>query len=230
MPFFLGLDLGQVSDPTVAVILESHGEHPERTYDIRHIEPYPLGTSYPDIIKAVRALLERPPLQGQCTLIIDQTGVGRAIFDMFVEAGLMPIGITITPVKSWHEESSTQYHVAKELLIGVTQKFSQTSRLRSSWKVKHSRLLKKELQAFRVKITKAANEVYGPDVRENSHDDMVLATACALWLAESYTPAADVCPADMEAIWAEARARGERPPEQPTFRRIWGGGRGRGYW
>jgi hypothetical protein len=59
---------------------------------------------------------------------------------------------------------------------------------------------------------------------------MVLATACALWLAESYTPAADVDLATMEAIWQEARERGELPPEQPTFRRLWGGGIQRRYW
>jgi hypothetical protein len=222
MSFYLGLDLGQTTDPTVAVILEAHGDHPKRLYDIRHIEPYPLGTSYPDIIKAVRVLLERPALQGQCTLVIDQTGVGRAIFDMFVEAELGPIGITITPGKSWHQEEWNQYHVAKELLVGVVQKFLQSERIRSSWRVKHSRLLKKELQSFRVKLTKALNEQYGPDVREGVNDDKVLATAVALWLAEHYTPASALTPAEMRAEWAAAGH--PLPPEpQPFVRgRLWG--------
>ena len=188
MPFYLGLDLGQTTDPSVAVILEAQDERPKRFYAIRHIESYPLGTSYPAIIKAVGALLDRSPLRGDCTLVIDQTGVGRAIFDMFVEATLTPVGITITPGKLWHQEEPRQFHVAKELLVGTVQKFLQSGRLRSSARVPHSQVLRNELQAFRVTMTKAANEVYGPDVRESAHDDMVLACAVALWYAEHPPP------------------------------------------
>jgi len=220
MAYYLGLDLRQATDPTVAVILESHGEHPERLYDIRHIEPYPLGTSYPDIIKAVRALLERPALQGQCTVVVDQTGVGRAIFDMFVEAELRPIGITITPGKIWHREEWHQYHVAKELLVGVVKKFLQSERIRSSWCVNHSRLLKKELQSFRVRLTKALNEQYGPDGREGVNDDKVLATAVALWYAGHHTPDAGLTPAEMRAEWEAAGH--PLPPEPITLQRTWG--------
>jgi hypothetical protein len=229
MPFYLGLDLGQATDPTVAVVLEAHGDGQVRVYDIKHIEPYRLGTTYPAIIQAVSALLDRSPLQGQCALVIDHTGVGRAIYDMFVEAGLKPIGITITPGKNWHQESSTQYHVAKELLVGVAQKFVQSERIRGSFRVKHSAVLKRELKAFRVKRTKGLNEVYGPDVRESAHDDMVLACTCALWYAEHQgPPAASLAPAEVDQIWAEARERGELPPEAPTYRRLWDGGRR--YW
>jgi len=176
----------------------------------------------------VRALLERPPLQGQCTLVIDQTGVGRAIFDMFVEAELQPIGITITPGKNWHQEDWNQYHVAKELLVGVVQKFLQSERIRSSWRVKHSRLLKKELQSFRVKLTKALNEQYGPDVREGVNDDKVLATAVALWYAEHHTPAAGLTPAEIRAEWEAAGV--PLPPEPVPMRRIWGDRGRQRYW
>jgi hypothetical protein len=221
--FYLGLDLGQSADPTVAVILEAHGERGARVYDIRHIEPYPLATPYPTIIESIRRLLARDPLAQECTLVIDQTGVGRAIFDMFVEAALQPIGVTITPGKNWHKDTWNQYHVAKELLVGTVQKFLQSERLRSSWRVRHSRLLKKELQAFRVRITKGLNEVYGPDVRESAHDDMVLACACALWVAEMDTPAASLSSIEMEEIWAaeDAEAGAWEPPRR-EIRRMWG--------
>jgi hypothetical protein len=144
---------------------------------------------------------------------------------MFVEARLQPIGITITTGKTWHKEESDQFHVAKELLVGTVQKFFQSGRLRSSWRVKHSRLLQKELQNFRVKVTKAANEQYGPDVREGAHDDMVLGTAVGLWYAEHQTPAYEIPQAEMQAIWAEARAAGTLPPAPPPRRGIWSGRR-----
>jgi hypothetical protein len=108
------------------------------------------------------------------------------------------------------------YHVAKELLVGTVQKFLQSERLRSSWRVKHSRLLKKELQNFRVKITKSANEHYGPDVREGGHDDKVLATAVGLWHAEHWTPAASVSEQDMRRLWAE-----EGYPRDTGWEPVW---------
>src|SRR5687767_8290767 len=99
--FYFGLDLGQTQDYTAAIILEAHGEGTTRAYAVRHIEQYTLGTSYPAIVQAGSALLDRQPLRRQCTLVIDHTGVGRPIFDMFVEAKLQPIGITITGGTTW---------------------------------------------------------------------------------------------------------------------------------
>jgi hypothetical protein len=183
MPFYFGLDLGQTQDYTASIVLEAHGEGDTRTYDARHIEPWPLGTSYPSIVQAVRSMLNRPPLHGQCTLVVDHTGVGRPIFDLFVEAKIEPIiGITITGGLAWHRDTGRQWHVAKILLVGTVQKFLQSGRLRIGAKLPHARTLQKELRDFRVKITKAANEMY--EACEGAHDDLVLSLAVALFAAE----------------------------------------------
>jgi hypothetical protein len=68
--FYFGLDLGQTADPSASIILEANGEGDTRTYDARHLEQYPLGTSYPDILQAVCATLARDPLRRQCVLVI----------------------------------------------------------------------------------------------------------------------------------------------------------------
>jgi hypothetical protein len=184
--FYFGLDLGQTQDPSAAIILEAYGEGEERAYDVRHIEQYRLGTSYPALVQAVCGTLARRPLQGDCQLIIDHTGVGRPIYDMFVEAKLQPIGITIIGGTSWHRETSRQWHVAKILLVGLVQKFLQSGRLRIGAKLPHAATLQKELRDFRVKISKAANETY--ESREGAHDDIVLALAIALFAAEHPAP------------------------------------------
>jgi hypothetical protein len=184
--FSFGLDLGQTHDPTASIILEAHGEGDTRTYDCRHIEQYRLGTSYPDIVRAVGAMVDREPLRGQCTLVIDHTGVGRPIYDMFIEATLQPVGITITGGTTWHRETPRQWHVAKILLVGLVQKFLQSGRLRIGAKLPHAATLQKELRDFRVKISKAANETY--EFREGAHDDIVLALAIALFAAEHPAP------------------------------------------
>jgi hypothetical protein len=184
--FAFGLDLGQTSDPSASIILEAHGEGDTRAYDVRYIEQYRLGTSYPRIIESVGALLDREPLAGDCTLVIDHTGVGRPIYDMFVDAKLQPIGLTITGGTTWHRETSRQWHVAKILLVGLVQKFLQSGRLRIGAKLPHAGTLQRELRDFRVKISKAANETY--ELREGAHDDLVLSLAIALFAAEHPAP------------------------------------------
>jgi hypothetical protein len=184
--FYFGLDLGQTSDPSAGIILEAHGEADERTYDCRHIEQYRLGTSYPDIVRSVRVTLHREPLWGQCTFVIDHTSVGRPVFDMFTEAKLEALGITITGGAGWHRETFRQWHVAKIQLVSTVQRFLQSGRLRIGAKLPHAGLLQKELRDFRVKISKAANETY--ESREGAHDDLVLSLAIALFAAEHPAP------------------------------------------
>ncbi len=138
-------------------------------------------------MQTVCTTLARVPLRGQCTLVIDHTGVGRPVFDMFVEAKIQPIiGITITGGASWHRETRSQWHVSKIQLVGTVQRFLQSGRLRIGATLPHARTLQKELQDFRVKISKAANEIY--DSREGQHDDIVLALAIGLFVAEHPGP------------------------------------------
>ena len=158
--FYFGLDLGQTSDPSAGIILEAHGEGDERTYDCRHIEQYRLGPVTRISCGPSSDLCDREPLWGQCTFVIDHTGVGRPIFDMFLEAKLEPIGITITGGAGWHRETFRQWHVAKIQLVGTVQRFLQSGRLRIGAKLPHAGTLQKELRDFRVKISKAANETY----------------------------------------------------------------------
>jgi hypothetical protein len=181
MPFYFGVDLGQTADYTAGLVLEAHGEGEQRTYDARYLEQFPLGTSYPAIVAGVCALIDRPPLHQNCTLVIDHTGVGRPIFDLFARIEKL-IGITITGGTAWHRETVRQWHVSKIQLVGIVQKFLQSGRLRIGAKLPHAATLQKELRDFRVKITKAANEVY--EAREGKKDDLVLSLAIALFAAE----------------------------------------------
>ena len=135
----VGVDLGQASDPTAIAVLVhhqgvlDHGNSFERRHglsrqtpaervDVRHLQRLPLGTSYPRIVEHVRELMTRPPLaEAKPTLVIDETGVGRAVADIFVSEGMKPLCVTITGATvadtAWHGEH--RVHVAKQSLISV---------------------------------------------------------------------------------------------------------------
>lgn len=186
MRFAVGLDLGKMSDYSALSILEAHvGSEETGTlpgYQLRHLVRYELGTRYTTIVEHVCQLMERKPLWGQARLAIDLTGVGIAVGEMFEEAGLKYVGVVITGGSGWHIESWREWHVSKSLLVSTVQKFLASGRLAIAQDVPHAAVLKRELKDFRVKISKAANELY--EAREGSSDDMVLSLAIGLFLAE----------------------------------------------
>ena len=57
------------------------------------MERLPLGTPYPGIVAYISRLLGRLP---GAELVIDLTGVGRPVFDMFRFSGITPTGVLIT--------------------------------------------------------------------------------------------------------------------------------------
>jgi hypothetical protein len=80
--YFVGLDLGQASEPTALAVLERPVVPPRATADqrrpahaLRHLRRFAPGTPYAEVIVGVRTLLQTPPLPG-ATLVVDRTGVG----------------------------------------------------------------------------------------------------------------------------------------------------------
>jgi hypothetical protein len=43
--YIVGLDLGQVNDPSALCVLDVQGTGTQRTFDCRHLEQFLLGTS-----------------------------------------------------------------------------------------------------------------------------------------------------------------------------------------
>jgi hypothetical protein len=155
----------------------------ENRYAVRHLERFELGTSYPDIVQRVVELFAEPTLAHQ-TLVVDQTGVGRAVVDLLVKARpkatIRPITITAGNADI---PDGAGWHVPKKELVGVLQVLMQTRRLQVASRLRLARVLLKEFETFRVKITASANETFG-SWRERDHDDLVLAVALAAWVGE----------------------------------------------
>ena len=160
------------------------GERPHRPpLYLRHLERL-RHVSYSAIVEQVRALLARPPLaDAEVTLLVDHSGVGRAVFDQMQVIGLYPRGITITGGTDV-AVTPQGWNVPKRDLITATQVMLQDGRLRIAAGLEHAATLTKELADYRVKISQTGHDSY--DAREGQHDDLVLATSLICWWRDWY--------------------------------------------
>jgi hypothetical protein len=201
----VGVDLGQSSDPTAIAVIEhrkgvidsgspldrhcgltTHLQKPTEFADVRYLQRLPLGMTYPAVVQHVADLLARPPITN-ATLVIDETGVGRAVGDLFIEAGLKPKRVTIT---AGNEESSghglDRWHVAKTILISKLDAALHTGLLRFAADLTEASAIAEELKDFRRKESDAGRATYA--ARTGRHDDLVLAVAIAGWWATRPPP------------------------------------------
>lgn len=209
MDYVIGCDLGQAQDYTGLAVAQRivrgvppelraqrrmererlgvvHDLTPSRTeWHVRHLERVPLGQSYVEIAERIIELRLRLP---NATLVLDHTGVGRPITDMLRDRGLLPVAITITAGERASRDDMGGWRVPKKDLVGTMQRLLQERRMKIAYELPFAQTLVHELVNFRVKINRATgNDSYGA-WRERDHDDLVLATACALWYGERYAP------------------------------------------
>jgi hypothetical protein len=166
--------------------IEEHGRPPNPPLSVRHLERLPLGTRYPAVIERLREITQTRPLadKPKC-LVVDRTGVGAAVVDSFVHAGITPVSVAIHGGSEVSQDPDRfDYRVPKRDLVSTVQVLLQNGRLRVAKGLREAQTLKQELLNFRVKIDpRTAHDSYS-HWREGDHDDLVLATALACWFRE----------------------------------------------
>lgn len=189
--YLIGLDLGQQHDYTALSVLrrlvDPGPERSETHYQVGHLQRYPLGTRYTEIVRRVASMKEQLP--NGARLVVDATGVGQPVVDMFVEAGLYPIAIWIHGGDSVSRDGRT-YRVPKRDLAGVLQVLLQNGRLKVQERLPEASVLRAEMQNFKAKIDpQTGHDSYAADWREGDHDDLILSVAMACWYGEHGRPA-----------------------------------------
>jgi hypothetical protein len=202
--FVVGVDLGQSADPTAICVLEHitgvtdsgsdferhcglrTPQKPAERVDVRHLERLPLGLSYPAVVHHVASLLARRPLCGDghqrpAELVIDESGVGRAVGDIFDSANLKPIRVTITAGAEVTAQGARRWHVSKTVLISTLDARLHTGELRFAAALSEAGAMAEELKDFRRHVGAAGR--YSYEARVGRHDDLVLSVAIALWWA-----------------------------------------------
>jgi hypothetical protein len=179
--YTIGVDLGQASDPTAIAVVRKLAEDAadERpVFQVGHLERIPLNTPYPGVVQHAKRLLGKPPLRGNAELVIDFTGVGRPVFDMFQAVGVTPIGVSITSGDQAVAEGLV-WKVPKLILISRLQALLHDGRLKIQKELPEAPVLVAELQDMRAEVTDSGHWRFG--ARAGKHDDLVLALAIAVW-------------------------------------------------
>jgi hypothetical protein len=206
--FTLGLDLGKMSDFTALAIAE---ERPERliesavrfpgetvapptavwgddpAYALPWLQRWPLRTPYQiiaeEVAERLAALVALP--SAEVALFVDGTGVGTAVVELLVQQPAIKAGrLEIVTITAGREVTRVTdgWHVAKGELVSVAQVALQRGKLNVAPTLPEARTLRDELGTFEVTLTEAANATFSH--RDGKHDDLVLATALALWGAK----------------------------------------------
>ena len=97
-------------------------------FQVGHLQRMPLGTPYPAIVAHVGRLLGKLPAGTE--LVIDITGVGKPIFEMFIYSGISPAGVLITAGTSETWDDAI-YGVPKLTLVSRLQALLHQGSLRS---------------------------------------------------------------------------------------------------
>lgn len=193
MGIILSLDVGQTSDSSALAAVDVRRaveqEDKERAHTVplcvvRGLERYPLRTAYPAIADDV--CLKLADLPEGTPLLLDTTGVGRAVWDIFTERGVYPIGVTITGGNKVSQGPDGFYTVPKKDLATTMAVSMQQGRLQVSKHLKHAATFASEAKDFRLKYSAAGNERF--EHRDGAHDDIVLAVALATWWASMMHP------------------------------------------
>jgi hypothetical protein len=156
-------------------------------HGVVHVERPALHTPYPAVARRVLALLDAlPAMKDPPALVVDATGVGQPIVDMFRGVGLRPVAVTITGGKQVIEHSGREISVPKLALMENVKALIQDDRLKIAKGLTLSAEIERELSTFGQKISETGHESF-EGVGE--HDDIVLSIALSAWWSE-HKPAA----------------------------------------
>jgi hypothetical protein len=178
--YTVGVDLGQSQDFTAICVVrrleQDGGAKP--IFQVGHLSRLPLNTTYPAIVAHVIGRMSHPMLRGKAELVIDYTGVGRPVFDLFRVQGVSPVGVSITGGSAISRDGPI-WSVPKGHLISRVQALLHELRLKIHCDLQDAGALVAELQDFRVNFTDSGYAQF--NARVGAHDDLVLALAIALW-------------------------------------------------
>jgi hypothetical protein len=204
--FIVGLDVGQLSDPSAMTVLQRQMRIVEGRLDpyffAGWLERLPLQMPYPAMVKTVRTRLE--PIGERCALIVDATGVGRGVVDLFREGWtdydrltmervtrpgkptIIAVTLLTNALSQPRAERWDEWHVSRREVIMAFLLCLQQQRFQGAASLPELHTLIQEAKAFQWKASAKGEEFDAWTT--GHHDDLLLATAVAVWWGQLYAP------------------------------------------
>ena len=197
----LGVDLGQANDYTAIAVTEVEATVGADApgYVVRTLDRW-RPRRYQDVVARVAEIVPKltvaVPVVGVAggltlvaptvTLVLDRTGVGRPVGDLFSEARL-DVDLQLVTIHGGdavtRDPDGSGWRVPKRDLAGVVAVALQNGRLEIAPRLEHAATLRGELANFRARTSATGHDSYGAgdDWRQGNHDDLVLAVALSVW-------------------------------------------------
>ncbi len=197
----VSVDPGRMRDPSALVILEKFVCDRQRVvttkfnhipavirsrqinrYAVVNAHRYPTGTTYPELVERVSQVMRQlPPRMERPRLILDATGVGRPVSDLFRQSGLQPFDVVLTGGNA-AVRTDTGASVPKQDIVATLDAILSDGRLTITGQADASEVLRSELEDFQSGRTARGHETFAASGAR--HDDTVMALATGLWAAE----------------------------------------------
>lgn len=202
--FIIGQDIAKKFDYTTTVVHRIVPELIRGSYDNRvyYFEDVVFRDKaqlrYSEITDYTNELIDSLDLAGQCALLVDSTGVGEAVFDLYEAAGLDPLGIIFTggesvrtrrerPLSSMGTSrfgSISNFDVPKVDLVGSLQVYVQQGRLRMAEGLRYEHDAQEQYRNFVGRINENTKYVKYGNASDEIHDDIVVADAMCTWYTQ----------------------------------------------
>ena len=156
---------------------------------LRGLLRFPLRTPYTEVARKAAKIAALRELRPQPRVVVDATGVGTACVEL-IRTAMRPYpdievwGISITSGESYRVVARHSINCSKVQLVGSFREVLEMSRFRvcrrhDGGPIRGAEVLKRELSAFRVRVSRASNEVFGAEAGQ--HDDCVLSVSLPVW-------------------------------------------------
>lgn len=210
MRFVVSVDLGQKQDYSAAAIIERKQRKldpevpkeegvfiPERDqrprietkYEVRYLHRWSLGTPYDDIASRISDIVHSDKLDGETHLVVDGTGVGAGVVELFRKHDTNPVEIVIHSGKNVNR-TGLRYNVPKMDLVAALNTLFERRLIRIAPSPFRDQFVD-ELSTFKYKIRSNA-QASAEHWRQRDHDDLVLAVAQGVWYAQYHGPTAGI--------------------------------------
>ena len=148
--------------------------------------------SYMELGEYTREMMQSLSFGDNCSLIIDGTGVGEAVYDIYTSLGLDPVKIIFTSGETAAVEQNrarfskkfgavSGYKVPKVDMISAAQVIFQQGRIRFAESIDFRDECFQQLQAFVGKVNEKTSTVKYENLTDEIHDDFVTMIIQACW-------------------------------------------------